>query len=225
MEPSTQMLRCIANGRAVRLRLQLRVCLVAAAWLVPVAQSGAVVTIINGYTGVRTLVMRIGTAAPGSIDTVQFDVGGVSGNSQVFSPTVNGNGVAIAASTGAVPISMNMRVPSGNLVQAFSMTVTSPTALTCVSGGCGASTIPFSAISWTVTTAPTGANANFDFQNGTFVGGTTQSLNNFPIGTTTTLGFAAQVTFSNTLNFQYANTTAFPAGNYSGTVVYTATLL
>lgn len=186
---------------------------------------GAVVTIVNGYTGVRTLEMRIGTPTPGTVDTVQFNVGGAAGNSQVFSPTVDGNAVAIAASTGAVAISMNMRVPAGNLVQAFSMTVTSPPALTCVSGGCGATTIPFSDISWTVTTAPTGANANFDFQNGTFIAGTTQSLNNFPVGTTTTLGFAAQVTFSNTLNFRYANTTAYPAGNYSGTVVYTATLL
>ncbi len=186
----------------------------------------AVVTVVGGYTGVRTLTMRVGTPAAGSIDTVQFNVGGTpAGNSLATAPSVNGNGTPIAASSGGVFINMNMRVPAGNITQTFSMTVTSPATLTCLSGGCGAATIPFSAISWTMAVVPSGANSAFDFQSGTFAAGTTQSMNTFPVGTATTLGFAATVDFSGTMNFSYANTTPFPAGTYSGTVVYTATLL
>lgn len=191
-----------------------------------VSDAAAVVTFVIGYTGVRTLTMRVGTPTAGAIDTVQFNVDGpTAGNSLPTAPSRNGDGVAINASSAGVPISMQMRVPAGNTPQIFGMTVTSPVALNCVSGGCGSTSIPFSSIRWTVNPAPSGGNSNFDFQNGTFAGGTTQSLNNFPINATTNLPFAATLEFSSTLNFNYINTTAYPAGNYSGTVVYTATLL
>jgi len=190
------------------------------------ADAGAVVTIITGYTGVRTLTMRVGTPVAGTVDTVQFDVvGATTGNSLPAAASVIGNGTPIAASSGGVAITIDMKVNNGNIIQPFSMTVTSPTALTCASGGCGGTTIPFSTISWVVSPAPSGANAAFDIQNGTFAGGTTQSLNTFAIGGgITTIPFAATVNFSSIMSFSYANTTAFPAGNYSGTVTYTATL-
>jgi hypothetical protein len=203
----------------------LRGLLMALALLVLLPQAHAVVTVVGGYTGVRTLTMRVGTPTAGVIDTVQFNVINPStGNSIATAASVNGDGTAIAASTGGVFINMNMRVPAGNITQTFSMTVTSPATLTCLSGGCGAATIPFSAISWTMAVTPSGTNSAFDFQSGTFAAGTTQSMNTFAIGVTT-LGFAATVDFSGTMNFRYANTTAFPAGTYSGTVIYTATLL
>jgi hypothetical protein len=190
-----------------------------------VFDASAVVTVTAGYTGVRTLTMRVGTPTAGAVDTVQFNVvNPATGNSQTSAPSVNGNGVAIAANSGGVPITMNMRVPSGNLVQRFTMTVTSPPDLTCVSGGCGSTTIPFSTISWIATPTPSGNNSAFDFQSGTFAAGSTQSMNNFPTTTNTTLNSAATVDFSSTLTFSYSNVTAYPAGIYSGTVVYTATL-
>lgn len=190
-----------------------------------VFDASAVVTVTTGYTGVRTLTMRVGTPTAGAVDTVQFNVVNPTvGNSLTTAPSVNGNGVAIVASSGGVPITMNMRVPNGNLVQSFRMTVTSPPALTCISGGCGSTTIPFSTISWIATPTPSGNNSQFDFQSGTFAAGSTQSMNGFSTTTNTTLGFAATVDFSSTLNFSYSNVTAYPAGVYSGTVVYTATL-
>ena len=189
------------------------------------SDAAAVITIVTGYTGVRTLTMRVGTPTAGAVDTVQFNVDGpTAGNSLPTAASRNGDGVAINASSAGVPINMQMRVPAGNTPQIFSMTVTSPAALNCTSGGCGSTSIPFSSIRWTVSPPASGPNANFDFQSGTFAGGTTQSLNNFAPNAGTTLPFAATVDFSSTLNFNYVNTTAYPAGNYSGTVVYTATL-
>jgi len=187
--------------------------------------ANAVVTITPGYTGQLTLTMRVGTPAAGVVDTVQFDVvNPVAGNSLSSAPSVNGNGVAIAASTGGVPISVIMRIPKRDKRQLFSMTVTSPPALTCVSGGCGTTTIPFSTISWIATPTPSGNNSAIDFQSGTFVGGSTQSMNTFSTTMNPTVDFNATTDISSILTFSYSNVTAYPAGNYSGFVTYTATL-
>lgn len=205
-------------------RLQVAVGLVAFAGCV--FDAHAVVTVTPGYNGQLTLTMRVGTPTAGVVDTVQFNVVNPTvGNSLTSAPSVNGNGVAIAASSGGVPISVIMRVPKRDKKQLFSMTVTSPPALTCVSGGCGTTTIPFSTISWIATPTPSGNNSAIDFQSGTFAGGSTQSMNTF---STTSLDprvdFDATTDISSTLNFSYSNVTAYPAGVYSGVVTYTATL-
>lgn len=188
-------------------------------------QASAVITVTAGYTGVRTITMRVGTATPGVIDVVQFNVANTpNGNSQVFAASVNGNGVPLAASTGAVTIAINMRTPVSLGTQTFSTTVTSPASLTCVSGGCGATTIPFSTISWTSTTVVGAANYLFDIQNAAFIPGTTQSLNTFTPGTTT-MGGGFNVNWTNSMTFSYTSAIAYPAGNYTGRVVYTATFL
>lgn len=185
-----------------------------------VAEAGAVVTITAGYTGNRSVTMRVGTPTAGSVDTVQFNVDGATvGNSQTTAAaSVNGNGSAVAASSGGVVAAVSMSVPNNRVPQSMTTTVTSPVSLTCIAGGCVSATIPFSAISWVVTPAPTGPNAAFDFQSGAFTGGSTQTLIAF------TLQSAGTFSASSTLSFSYANTTAFPAGTYSGTVTYTATL-
>lgn len=180
----------------------------------------AVVTTATFYFGTRTLTLRVGTATTGAIDNVQFDVGNTGlGNSMPTAANPHGNGVPVAASTTPVQIRMNMQVPAGNIPQAVTTTVTSPVGLTCISGGCGAAVIPFSAISWVAAPAATG-----DFQNGTFAGGSTQTIQTY---TLTGLGptlFGGTADVSTTLTFSYANTTAYPAGNYRGTVTYTASL-
>lgn len=184
------------------------------------SEAGAVVTTACCYSGTRTLTLRVGTPTAGAIDTVQFNVGGASvGNSLPWAASSNGNGTPVAASSGGVVISMNMQVPSGNLAQSVTTTVTSPAALTCISGGCGSTGIPFSKLSWTAT-----PQSSDDFQNGTFNAGSTQTIQ-----TGTFNGYLFQIiggTYdaSSTLNFTYANDTAYPAGTYSGTVTYTATL-
>lgn len=187
--------------------------------------ASAVITVTAGYTGVRTITMRVGTATSGVIDVVQFNVANTpTGNSQAFAASVNGNGVPLLASSGAVTIAINMRTPIALGTQAFSTTVTSPASLTCVSGGCGAATIPFSTISWTSTTVVGASNYLFDIQNGTFISGTTQSLSTFAPGVTS-IGGGGDVNWANSMTFSYTSAIAYPAGNYTGRVVYTATFL
>jgi hypothetical protein len=180
------------------------------------ASAHAVITVVTGYTGTRTLTMRIGTPTAGVIDTVTFNVGGTpAGNSLATAPSVNGNGVAITAAGGGVVIQTFFQTPAATSPDTLNVSVTAPVALTCISGGCGATTIPFSSISWTIA-----ATSALDFRVGTFVNGGA-----FAIEGPGTLNGAGTVDITNTLNFVYANTTAFPAGTYSGTVIYTASLL
>lgn len=190
-----------------------------------VSDAGAVVTTACCYSGTRTLTLRVGTPTAGAIDTVQFNVDGASaGNSLPTVASSNGNGTPITATSGGVVIYMNMQVPVGNLAQSVTTTVTSPAGLTCISGGCSSTSIPFSKISWTAT-----PQSSDDFQNGAFIAGSTQTIQSgaLPGGGLTGILisiFGGTYTASSTLNFTYANDTAYPAGSYSGTVTYTATL-
>ena len=199
-----------------------RRCVVAAVFLVLAAlgeTAGAVVTLTTGYTGTRTLTLRVGAAS--GVDTVQFNVqGAATGNSQVYAAPVGGSGSSIAATGTGVTFRMYMQVPAINVPLPMTTTVTSPAALTCSAGNCSGYSIPFSSIGWTVTPTPSGTYAAFDLQNGTFVnGGGTQTLLNFSL---TTAAGAAEV--ASTMNFYYTNTVAYPAGTYTGTVTYTTSL-
>lgn len=180
----------------------------------------AVVTTASFYFGTRTLTLRVGTATAGAVDTVQFDVGNTaSGNALPTAANPHGNGVPVSASTPPVPIRLSLQVPPGNSPQTVTTTVTSPAALSCVSGGCGSAVIPFTAISWVAAPAATG-----DFQNGTFAGGSTQTLQTYTLAGLLPVLVGGTAEVSTTLTFSYANTTAYPAGNYRGTVIYTASL-
>ncbi len=199
-----------------------RRCVALAVFLVLAAlgeQAGAVVTVTTGYTGTRTLTLRVGATA--GVDTVQFNVQGAAvGNSQVYAAPVSGNATSIAATGTGVTFRMYMQVPLFNIPQPMTTTVTSPAALTCSTGNCSGYSIPFSSIGWTVSPAPSGTYAALDLQNGVFVsGGGTQTLLNFSL---TTAAGAAEV--ASTMNFYYTNTVAYPAGTYTGTVTYTTSL-
>lgn len=196
-------------------------CVVAAAFFVLATLSesaNAVVTVVTGYTGTRTLTLRVGATA--GVDTVQFNVQGAAvGNSQVYAAAVSGNGSQVAAVGTGVTFRMYMQVPSANIPQPMTTTVTSPAALTCSAGNCSGYSIPFSSIGWTVTPAPSGTYAALDLQNGAFVGGGTQTLLNFSLITA-----AGTAEVASAMNFYYTNTVAYPAGNYTGTVTYTTSL-
>lgn len=92
----------------------------------------------------------------------------------------------------------------------------SSVGLTCVAGsGCGSTVIPFNTISWTAyahdATYPT-----LDIQNGTFNGGSQTLIN---------VIFSGQsISMAQSLVFAYANATVYPAGQYTGQVVYTVTM-
>lgn len=198
---------------------RLRMAVVFLALAAVCGHAGAVITVTTGFVGTRTLTLRVGAVA--GVDTVQFNVIGAStGNSLPAAAPIHGNGTAIAASSGGVTFRMLMQVPAGNVPQPMTTTVTSPAALTCTGGNCTGYVIPFSSISWTVSPAPSGTYAALDLQNGTFVsGGGTQTLLAF-----TLTGAAGVIEVATTMNFSYANTLAYPAGVYSGTVTYTTSL-
>jgi hypothetical protein len=111
-----------------------------------------------------------------------------------------------------------LTIPGANQPQDITTTVAAPATLTCVSGGCTGYSIPFSSISWTAT-SPGGG----DFANGTFGGTSTIQQDTFN-GYTFIIPLGGSYTVSSDLTFRYANTTAYPAGVYRGTVVYTVTL-
>jgi hypothetical protein len=192
--------------------------LAAAAVLCASAPAGSVVTTACCHTGARDVILRVGTATAGTIDVVRFDVGGgTTGNSQAAAPNPHGNGVPVAAATGAVPVYLRVRAPASVLPQQITVTVSSPPNLTCAAG-CGAATIPFSQISWTVTNPAAG-----DFVDG-MLGGTSTILGpvNFTGFVFGFVGGTYQV--DNNLSFSFANTTPYAAGRYTGRVTYTVTL-
>jgi hypothetical protein len=190
----------------------------AAAAFCAAGPAGSVVTTSCCHNGARDVILRVGTATSGVIDVVRFDVGaGTLGSSQASAPNPHGSGTPVAAVGGAVPIHLRVRAPAGVLPQQITVTVSSPANLTCALG-CGAATIPFSEISWTVTNPAAG-----DFVNGS-LGGTSNilgpvSFNGFLFGI---LGGTYQV--DNNLVFSFANTTPYAAGRYTGRITYTVTL-
>ncbi len=188
------------------------------------SEAGAVITITQPYSGTRSITMRVGSLA--TVDTVQFNVANPTlGNSLPFAASVNGSGTAIAASSGGVFIQVIASVRNSSPAQKYTITASSPATLTCLSGGCGADSISFSDISWTMSAAPSGPNAAFDIQSGTFVAGSRQSLTTVSYASapdTIDIGGSGTVDWQATMNFLYANTNPHLAGTYSGTVTYTA---
>ncbi|MCE3272903.1 MAG: hypothetical protein K0S57_3300 [Ramlibacter sp.] len=213
MTDASRLVRRLACRRPKRPLFQ---GLAAAAVLCAAGPAGSVITTTCCYGGVRDVILRVGTATAGVIDVVRFDVGGPPvGNVQAAAPNPHGNGVPVAAATGAVPIYLRVRAPASVLPQQITVTVSSPANLTCLSG-CG--TIPFSEISWTVTNPAAG-----DFVNGT-LGGTSTIL-----GPVTFNGFfggfvGGTYLVTNNLSFSYANAAPRAAGRYTGRVTYTVTL-
>ena len=192
-----------------------------------VSEAGAVITITQPFNGTRSITMRVGSVA--AVDTVQFNVANPTiGNSLPFAASVNGNGTPIAAGSGGVFIQVIASVRNSAPAQKYTITATSPLTLTCISGACGTDSISFSDISWTMSAAPSGPNAAFDIQSGTFVAGSRQSLTTVSYASapdTINLGGSGTVDWQATMNFVYANTNPHLAGTYSGTVTYTAAFL
>jgi hypothetical protein len=170
----------------------------------------------SGYTPVRQITMRVG-AAGAVVNTVTFNVTGanvaptptpVIGTPDAGTPaTTPVNGIEVTLTAGLVN-------PGG---QRVTLTVDSSAGMSCVAGsGCGTTSIPFTTVNWTSynhdLTYPTS-----DIQNGTFTGATNQQLTNYTVS-------GGSVAMSNILIFQYNNATLYPAGQYRGRVIYTATI-
>ncbi|CAA2099189.1 hypothetical protein [Variovorax paradoxus] len=190
---------------------------VAVALLAGVApRADAVFTYAPTSSAAYGITLQVGSAV--AIDEVVFNATGTNAGLAT--------GTAIAGSQ-PITIRVSPARPARLLVEnrPVTLTATVPVGLTCTTAPtCSATVIPFNQISWVSTNATNPAEG--DIQSGTFVGGSTQTLASFDGATATVLLVNGDTRFmSNTLNFRYANTTVYPAGSYSGTVRFTATML
>ncbi|GER21353.1 hypothetical protein VCH24_64050 [Variovorax boronicumulans] len=191
-------------------------------WLFPQMPAQAVFTRVALGSAPRSITLQVGSAT--GVDNVVFNVSGAAAAALPRAPVTN-----------PTPGSVNFSITANRVNSGFepwiTLTANSSVALKCVAGtGCGTTEIPFDSISWTTANAdPSG----LDIQSGAFNGGATQQLtryqNNYRECTfwiIICLGYAYYDTnMANTLNFQYSNSTLYPAGQYKGRVTFTATML
>ena len=180
------------------------------------AQDASAVFIFSAYTPVRQITMRVGSAG-GTVNNVTFNVTGANISPTPLAVTgIPGGGAPVTSPAGGTEVTLTAGLvsPGG---QRVTLTVNSSAGMTCVGGtGCGTTIIPFSTVSWTAfnhdATYP-----SFDIQNGTFTGATNQTLTNYTVG-------GGSISMSNVLIYQYNNATVYPSGQYTGRVIYTATI-
>ncbi|WP_426390684.1 hypothetical protein [Variovorax sp. R-27] len=199
--------------------------LVAAASLAPPAH--AVITTVTDTGSSYGLTLRVGS--PGAtIDTVAFSVTGANA------------GLTPTAVTGAPTIDvwvMPVRpIANTTVARPVTLRVDSSIALTCQSGGCGATTIPFSKISWVATNNSNAASG--DIQGGRFTAAANQSIASYDANATFCVGllglpcvlgvgtwtYLSRNVTATRLQFSYDNDVVYPGGNYKGTVRFTASM-
>ncbi len=154
------------------------------------------------------LQLRLRVGSPGNtVDTVSF-------------PAISGANISPApsavTSTPLVEVELSLQRPILSTPNDVVLTVNSSAGMACVAGsGCGSTVIPFTEVCWASTNKVAGGD---DIQDGCFTGIASQQLARF-----------GRVLFNsrrmnNTLRFTYANARVYPAGQYRGTVTYTATV-
>lgn len=155
--------------------------------------------------------LRVGSPS-GIVDSVGFTIPGDSVGSgksivQDISP------VALAA---LVQVEIQARTMNPGDRTAL-LTVTTPPGL-CHSSGCAVAIVPMTEIAWTSLDVQTrgadGNTAQGGIESGVFVASTTTTLLTFPSG-------QRAISY---LQFRFLNTTLFPAGTYSGRVMFTASM-
>lgn len=190
-----------------------RACLLLAG-LLACGQAGAVFTFLPFGTP-RFIQLQVGSAG-GTINNVTFNVTGAN-TSPTPSPVVGvpDAGAPVTNPSGGVRVRMRGQWGSGN--QVLSLRVNSAAGMACVPAtGCGSTVIPFNTISWAAFEKSNFT--QFDIQSSSFTGGATQLLSQF------SCCGGASVEMANTLVFTYNNATLYPAGRYTGRVVFTATI-
>lgn len=180
-----------------------------------VASEAAAVFTFAPLIAFRRITLRVGSAG-GTIDTVTFNVTGANISPSPTPVTGVASGPTTSP-TGGVEVNMLAELPfPGNTTQVTLNVDSSGAGLVCVGGsGCGSTVIPFNTISWTSANRDA-TYAGLDIGPGTFNGGT-QSLASFFVS-------GGSLNMSNVLTFTYNNATVYPAGQYTGRVVYTAAM-
>jgi len=184
------------------------------AGLLATSQAGAVFTFLP-FASSRFIQLQVG-ATGGTINNVTFNVTGANTSpSPLPVQGVPDAGTPATTPTGGVRVRMRGHWASGN--QILTLSVNSAAGLACVGAtGCGSTVIPFNTVSWVAHEKSTFT--TFDIQNGSFNGSATQTLSNFSCCS------GGTVEMANTLVFTYNNATLYPAGQYTGRVVFTASI-
>ncbi|SFQ17361.1 hypothetical protein [Variovorax sp. 770b2] len=184
--------------------------------------AGAVITTVADSGGVYAISLRVGSLS--GIDTVAFSVTG------------NNVGLTPAAVTGSQTIDVSVTpirpANSSGTARPVTLKVDSLAGLPCQSGGCGTTIIPFNEISWVASL--NSASGTGDIQNGRFNGTANQQIASFNANATfcsilliiLCLGYTYQSNAMNAtrMQFTYDNDVVYPAGNYKGTVRFTASM-
>ena len=184
--------------------------------------AGAVITTVSDSGGVYAIFLQVGSLT--GVDTVAFSV---TGNNAGLTP------VAVPGSqTIDVSITPIRPMNASATARPVTLKVDSSLGLPCQSGGCGGTIIPFNEISWVATN--NSASGTGDIQSGRFTGGATQQIANFNANATfctipiiiLCLGYTYQSRAMNAtrMQFNYDNDVVYPAGNYKGTVRFTASM-
>jgi len=184
--------------------------------------AGAVITTVSDSGGVYAISLRVGSQS--GVDTVAFSV---TGNNAGLTP-------APVAGSQAIDVSVTPIRPANasGTARPVTLKVDSLAGLSCQSGGCGSTIIPFSQVSWVASN--NGSAASGDIQNGRFNDTNNQQIASFNANATYCsfpiiifcLGYTYQ---SNAINatrmqFTYDNDVVYPAGSYKGTVRFTASM-
>jgi len=199
----------------------------AAAAMLAAMPARAVITTVTDTGSTYGLTLRVGSAGA-TVDTVAFSVTGANAG---LTPTA-------VTGTPAIDVWVMPVRPVANTTVARPVTlrVDSSTGLSCQSGGCGTTVIPFSKVSWVATNNSSAASG--DIQSGRFAGTATQSIASYnanatfcvgPLGLPCVLGIGTWTYLSNNitatrLQFSYDNDVIYPGGNYKGTVRFTASM-
>jgi hypothetical protein len=151
--------------------------------------------------------LRVGPSTGNTVDTVSF-------------PAISGANISPAPSAVTyaplVDVELSLQRPTLTFPNDVVLTVNSTAGMACVAGsGCGSTVIPFTDVCWTSTNKVAGGG---DIQDGCFTSSATQPLARFGW-----VSFNSRRMY-NTLRFTYANARVYPAGQYRGTVTYTATV-
>lgn len=182
----------------------------------------AVITTVTDTGGLYSLTLRVGTAGA-TVDTVAFNVTGAAAQSPV--PLTGSQTIDIWVQ----PIRPTL---ANTTARPVTLRVDSSTALSCPSGTCGGATIPFSKISWVATFNDNLASG--DIQTGRFTGGGSQLIASYNANATFCSGllcpllgawtYQSRQLTGTRLQFTYDNDVVYPAGNYKGTVRFTASM-
>ena len=147
--------------------------------------------------------IRVGGDSAG-VDTVNF--GSIDGNKV-------GNAQSVAARGGSGVDLWVFAWTPGDGDRMVTVTANSAMGMSCTTAAsCGATTIPFDTVSWTV--GNTAKADGGDVQPGQFDMSSAQPI----------ARFASARQLKSTLLFRYANTTVYPAGTYTGRVTFTASM-